>query len=71
MTRRFCIVSGHKINLGKFKAFFSRNVYFNREIVLSNKLSIGVTVDLEKSLGVPLIHSRLTKEIYGAYDLEG
>ncbi|KAI9112505.1 hypothetical protein K1719_016428 [Acacia pycnantha] len=63
--RRFCIVSGLKINLIKSKAFFSRNVHFNREIDLSNKLGIGVTTNLGKYLGVPLIHSRVTNETFG------
>ncbi|KAI9097859.1 hypothetical protein K1719_025630 [Acacia pycnantha] len=63
--RRFCVVSGHKINLNKSKALFSRNVHFNREIALSNKSGIGVTTDLGKYLGVPLIHFRVTKETFG------
>ncbi|XP_028778309.1 uncharacterized protein LOC114734823 [Neltuma alba] len=65
IMKRFCLFSGHRINLEKSKAFFSRNVNINRALTLSQKLGIGITPDLGKYLGVPLIHARITKATYG------
>lgn len=58
---KFCLASGHKINLTKSKAFSSKNVHFNRGRALCQILGIDLTADLGKYLGVPLIHSRVTK----------
>lgn len=43
---RFCGVSGYRINLEMSKAFFSRNVNFNRALKLSEKLGVGLTGNL-------------------------
>lgn len=61
---RFCGVSEHRINLEMSKAFFSRNVNFNRALKLSEKLGVGLTGNLGKYLGVPLLHARASKVNY-------
>lgn len=64
VMQQFCEVSGHKINLDKSKAFFSKNVHMNRALHLSLNLGIGITGDLGKYLGVPLLHNRATKATF-------
>lgn len=61
---RFCDVSGHKIKLDKSKMFASKNVHFKRAIEFSRILGIGLTPDLGKYLGVPLLHKRAVKLTY-------
>lgn len=58
---RFCEASGHKINLAKSKAFFSRSIHFNSARELSHELGIKITRDLGIYLGIPLMHKRATK----------
>lgn len=57
----FCVVSRHRINMDKSKMFVSQGVHFNRATELSQKLGIGLTGDLGKYLGVPVLHKRITK----------
>ncbi|KAI9111538.1 hypothetical protein K1719_017228 [Acacia pycnantha] len=64
VIKAFCEISGHRVNLAKSKAFFSRNINFNSALELSDDLGIGITEDLRKYLGVPLLHSRATKLTY-------
>lgn len=61
---QFCAASRQKINLDKSKAFFSRNVHFNRMVGLRQVLGIGITGDLGTYLGVLLIHSKITKATF-------
>lgn len=63
----FCGALGHKINLNKSKVFFSKNIHFNRAQELSHELGIGITGDLGKYLGVPLLHKRATKLTFTPY----
>lgn len=60
----FCVVSRRQINLEKSKAYFSKNVHFNRARDLSHELGIGITGDLGKYLGVHLMHKRVTKLLF-------
>ncbi|KAI9079653.1 hypothetical protein K1719_038274 [Acacia pycnantha] len=57
-------VSGLKVNLAKSKAYYSRNVCFNRAMELSQSMGIGITADVGKYLGIPLFHRRVTKLTY-------
>lgn len=59
--RVFCRGSGHRINLQKSKVLASKRVHFNRAYNLSLRLGIGLTMDLGKYLGVPLLHKRAVK----------
>lgn len=62
--KKFCDLSGHRINLAKSKAFFSRNVHITKALSLSQQVGIGITTDLGKYLGVPLLHTKITKLMY-------
>lgn len=44
--------------------FASKNVHFNRAFEYNRELSIGLTADLGKYLGVPLLHKRAEKLTY-------
>lgn len=57
----FCGVSGHKISLSKSKMFVSKNVHASRAIRYSHMVGIGLTPDLGKYLGVPILHGRMVK----------
>lgn len=60
----FCRVSGHRINLSKSKMFCSKNVHHSRAMELSRELGVGLTGDLGKYLGVPILNSRQQKSTY-------
>ncbi|KAK4257184.1 hypothetical protein QN277_006806 [Acacia crassicarpa] len=64
VMKNFCETSGHRINLAKSRMFCSLNVNFNRAMELSQLLGIGLTSDLGKYLGVPVIHKRVTRTTY-------
>lgn len=58
--QHFCAASGQKINLQKTKIYFSKGVHFTRQMEMSSRMGVGLTGDLGKYLGVPLIHKRAT-----------
>lgn len=53
----FCANSGKKVNKEKSRIFFSRNVPTSFKRILSTKLKVTKTEDLEKYLGFSLFHS--------------
>lgn len=55
---RFCEASGQKMNKNKTRVYFSRNVHISRGISLSHTMGIGLTGDLGKYLGIPLLHKK-------------
>ena len=62
--RAFCDSSGQKISKHKSVVFFSRNVNQDKINALGNGMGMVVTNDLGKYLGVPIIHGRITKQMY-------
>jgi hypothetical protein len=62
IMRRFCGTAGQEVNLAKSKMYVSPNVPRQRARTLSAHGSIPLTTDLGRYLGVPLLHSRVTKE---------
>lgn len=61
--------SGQKVNISKFKVFFSSNIDLDLASDLSRTLGIEKTQDLGNYLGAPLLHQRTTRNTY-AYVLE-
>lgn len=61
----FCGVSGHNISLNKSKMFVSKNVHASRALLYSQMVGIGLTPDLGKYLGVPILHGKLIKRTFG------
>ncbi|XP_057418408.1 uncharacterized protein LOC130712598 [Lotus japonicus] len=62
VLRKFCDASGQKVSLAKSRVFFSKNTETNLAEQLSNSLEIQQTHNLGMYLGVPLLHSRMTKD---------
>ena len=62
--RIFCDSSGQKISKQKSIVFFSRNVHQDRINELGRDMGMVVTTDLGRYLGVPIIHGRITKQMY-------
>lgn len=60
----FCNSSGAKVNKTKTQIFFSKNVRNGEASCIGNSLGFTITKDLRKNLGMPLLHSRVTKKIY-------
>ncbi|XP_072066055.1 uncharacterized protein [Arachis hypogaea] len=60
----FCASSGQRVSKDKTRIFFSKNVGYNIRTEISDKLQFARTEDLGKYLGVPIIHSRVTKNTY-------
>ena len=60
----FCDASGQKINEGKTRVFFSRNINHNIKSQLSHSLGFNMSADLGRYLGVPLHHERVSKSMY-------
>lgn len=58
----FCSASGKKLSLPKSRVFFSHNTKENLASQLSTELGIERTLNLGMYLGVPLLHSRISKE---------
>ncbi|KAA3474533.1 reverse transcriptase [Gossypium australe] len=56
--------SGLTVNLEKSKLFISPNIHSTISSRLSQVCGIPLTNDLDKYLGVPLIHKRASKEMY-------
>ncbi|KAK9288380.1 hypothetical protein L1049_016835 [Liquidambar formosana] len=57
-------VPGQLMNLSKLKMFISPNLLCQLAKEISHLYNIPLTTDLGKYLGVPLIHSRVSKETY-------
>lgn len=57
-----CASSGQKLSLAKSRVFFSKNVQDSLAGLISEKLGINQTHNLGMYLGVPLLHSRMTKD---------
>lgn len=60
----FCEVSDHKISLAKSKMFVSKNVHASRALSYSQLVGVGLTPDLGKYLGVPILHGRMAKQSF-------
>ena len=60
----FCLSSGANINRTKTQLFFSKNVHNDEASRIGNFLCFTITKDLEKYLGMPLLHSRVTRNTY-------
>lgn len=58
----FCKLSGQTMNLSKSKMFVSPNIPGYKARRLSNFCGIGLTNDLGKYLGVPLLHKRTNRD---------
>ncbi|KAL4309954.1 hypothetical protein GQ457_01G030200 [Hibiscus cannabinus] len=64
ILKEFCLVSGHKVSIEKTNICFSRNVGSDIRHHISSNFGFREVVDLGKYLGVPLLHSRVTKASY-------
>ncbi|XP_061993910.1 uncharacterized protein LOC133711840 [Rosa rugosa] len=60
----FCSLSGQTVNFEKSKIYVSPNVRNNLAKSISRTCGSPLTKDLGKYLGMPLLHSRLTKHTY-------
>ncbi|XP_024190144.1 uncharacterized protein LOC112194121 [Rosa chinensis] len=60
----FCSISGQSVNFEKSKIYCSPNVRTNLARAISGICGSPLTKDLGKYLGVPLLHSRVTKLTY-------
>ena len=63
---RFCSSSGLKVNRDKTKVCFSKNVHVTRALEMSNQIRVGLTSDLGKYLGIPLLHERASCAIFSS-----
>ena len=59
-----CSHSGQRVSLNKSKLFLSPNISHSLASGISQILGIPLTKNLGKSLGVPIIHGRVTKQTY-------
>jgi hypothetical protein len=48
--------TGQKVNGGKTRIFFSKNVLPNQENAIRRASGFATTTDLGKYLGIPLLH---------------
>ncbi|OMP03175.1 reverse transcriptase [Corchorus capsularis] len=62
--KEFNLWFGQSVSLAKSKIYVSKNVRKSEAMELSRRAEIPLTKDLGKYLGVPLIHSRVTKKTY-------
>lgn len=60
----FCSLSGQKVSMAKTKMFFSKNTPTRDARNICHTLGFSITLDLGRYLGVPLLHSRVTKDTY-------
>ncbi|KAH9751256.1 putative ribonuclease H protein [Citrus sinensis] len=60
----FCVSSGAKVNKQKSQVFFSKNVNPCNVRNIGTTLGFSVTTDLGNYLGMPLLHSRVSKATY-------
>ncbi|KAK9941797.1 hypothetical protein M0R45_007491 [Rubus argutus] len=61
---RFCELSGQNVNFEKSKLYCSPNTNRNLAKEISSICGSPLTHDLGKYLGMPLIHSRISKQTY-------
>ena len=60
----YCYSSKAKVNINKTLMYFSKNVGHRDVVRISNLLGFSVTQDLGKYLGVPLHHTRVSKNMF-------
>ncbi|GMI87280.1 hypothetical protein like AT3G24255 [Hibiscus trionum] len=60
----FCLCSGHRVSVAKTQIYFSKNCLTGIRDLVGVTLGFEVVEDLGKYLGVPLLHSRVTKSTY-------
>lgn len=60
----YCDSSGPRVSKAKTQTFFSNNVKSDETKMIGNILGFSITNDLGKYLGMPLLHSRVTKKTY-------
>lgn len=60
----FVAIRGQKINLSKSRVFFSNNVPEEVSNSLSQALDMGITKDVVRYLGVPILHQRSKKDSF-------
>lgn len=60
----FCETSRQEVSIQKTRIFSSPNVRFTTAEDICNMSGFTRTVDLERYLGVPMLHKRVTKGIY-------
>ncbi|XP_057744587.1 uncharacterized protein LOC130962384 [Arachis stenosperma] len=60
----FCESSGQKVSKEKTRIFFSKNVGHNVRTEISNTLQFARTDDLGKYLGVPIFHSKVSRNTF-------
>ncbi|KAL9426246.1 hypothetical protein AB3S75_033092 [Citrus x aurantiifolia] len=60
----FCVSSGTKVNKQKSQVFFSKNAQPCNMRNIGTTLGFSVTTDLGNYLGMPLLHSRVSKATY-------
>lgn len=61
---KFCDCSSQKINRSKTQVIFSNNMIIKVRKEISKLLGVDMTDDLGKYLGVPLLHSKVTKKTF-------
>lgn len=59
-----CGISGQKVNLSKSKLCISRNISSNAQLAFSRQIGIPLSLDLKSYLGLPLLHTRVTKDTF-------
>ncbi|XP_050216415.1 uncharacterized protein LOC126667478 [Mercurialis annua] len=64
ILEEFSNSSGLRVSLNKTKIFFSSNVQVQKAESIANVMGFQRTQDLGIYLGVPLLHSRVTKDTY-------
>lgn len=65
VLREFCSTSGQKVNLQKSSIWFSPNMPDVIRDSISRRFDVSITKNLGKYLGVPVIHGRMRKYMYG------
>ncbi|KAK3222789.1 hypothetical protein Dsin_009814 [Dipteronia sinensis] len=60
----FCDLSGQQISFPKYRIYCSKNVSNSNTKTIVDICNSHITKNLGKYLGVPLVHGRVTKDIY-------
>ena len=63
---QFCVDSRHKVSIPKTQICFSPNVLVESRWAISKEFGFVEVSDLGRYLGVPLLHSRVTRATYAA-----
>ena len=61
----FCDAFDQKVNKDKTRVFFLGNVNYNRSREFGEYLGFQQSFDLDKNLGVPLLHKKVSELTYG------